>query len=476
MIRGSLRVKLTGILIFTILLLTTAMVITINLVTANRYKVLVRNADLRRAEELTDFFAAYYRAAGSWKGLEDLLHPDTPHRGMGRMRNAPLHWAAEPLLRIIVTDPGGRIVAATAGPANTAPPAVPGTKTGRKLSAGKKIIVDGETAGYLFVGSMIGQRLTPEDSMFLRTITFSVIFVGILSAFIALAAGTITLTKLTEPLQKLITASEKVIQGDLEVRVPESQKDEIGHLGYRFNTMLEALKQSRSQQKRIIADSAHELRTPISLIQGTLEMMLEGIYPMDRSRIKTLHEESVRLGNLVAELSALAQADENHFVMQFDRVNIEELLNLIKKNFDAAAKRLGVNIQVETNPDILIRGNREQLTRLFSNLLSNALRYSPQDSIILISSAKRSGKVYISVTDQGPGVPPNEQQLIFQRFYRIEKSRNRIFGGTGLGLAISREIAESHGGELFIDPGYQDGARFTLVLPELKSEKSEQPG
>ncbi|MFP4384388.1 MAG: ATP-binding protein [Spirochaetia bacterium] len=467
MIRGGLQVRLTAILILTILLLTTAMVVTINLVTVNRYKILVRNADLRRAEGLTDFFASYYRNTGSWSGLDNLLHREMPQKGMGRMRNTPLHWAAEPLLRIIVTDRKGRIVAATAGMSPAGPPALPGTKTGRKLSSGKEITVDGETVGYLFVGSMIGKDLAPEDSLFLRTITFSVILVGVLSAFIALAAGTLTLTKLTEPLLKLIEASEKVTRGDLDVRVPESQKDEIGHLGYRFNSMLDALKLSRSQQKRIIADSAHELRTPISLIQGTLEMMLEGIYPMDRSRIKTLHEESVRLGNLVSELGALAKADENNFFMHFIRIDIKELLNFIIENFDPAAKRLGVDIQAAIKPDTVIKGDKEQLIRLFSNLLSNALRYAPEGSAVFISCEEHSGKVFISVTDQGPGVPGEEHHLVFQRFYRVEKSRNRDLGGTGLGLAISREIAERHGGELYIDPEYSDGARFILVLPQL---------
>ena len=302
----NLRTKLIGSFAVIIVLITAAVILSINVVTETRYRVLVREGDIFLAQSLAPALAEWYAERDSWNGIEPELQRIGAPRGMMGMhppgRTGPM---TQPFARILLTRSDGTVITDTAGivrgsfsPSDSAPPGVP-------------INVGGETVGRLYAGTMIESALSGVDRAFLRALQSAALVAALVTSAIALAVGSLLFRHITAPLSRLSAATRVVASGNLNVRVPAETDDEFGKLGEQFNRMIEALGDSRRAQQRLIADSAHELRTPVTLIQGTLEMMIDGIYPIDRARIESLYDETLRLGKLVSELKELSEADKS---------------------------------------------------------------------------------------------------------------------------------------------------------------------
>ncbi len=303
--------------------------------------------------------------------------------------------------------------------------------------------------------------LTPLEQDFLASVRRAALVGGAVAFAVALLLGTLLATQLSLPLQRLIHATERIAKGDLSHRVAVHTRDEIGRLAEAFNRMAAALQRSEAARKQFLADIAHELRTPLSVIRGNLEGLLDGAFPLTPESLAPVYEETLHLGDLVEDLRILTLADAGHLPLEKERVELGELVEGVVEAVRPVAKEEEIEIVFERDPDLWAYVDPRRIRQVLGNLLSNALRYSPPGSGITVAAHRTGQEIWVSVQDQGPGIPEEELPHIFERFYKVDRSRAE--GGTGLGLAIAKEIVEAHGGRIWAEN--QNGARFTFSVP-----------
>jgi two-component system OmpR family sensor kinase/two-component system sensor histidine kinase BaeS len=227
-----------------------------------------------------------------------------------------------------------------------------------------------------------------------------------------------------------------------------------------------------------MADIAHELRTPITVIQANLEAMLDEVLPLDVEQVAALHDETLLLSRLVGDLRLLSQAEAGVLKLERQETEIGSLIQRVMEKIKVQAQQNGINLEIEIQdnlPRIWIDAVR--ITQVLNNLIGNALRYTPQNGKIIVSATKSTGlgdAIQISVTDTGPGIDPKALPFVFDRFYRADQSRARNSGGSGLGLAIVKQLVEAHGGNVeAISPVFSNtdkgvyGTRITVTLPGM---------
>ncbi|MCS7239791.1 MAG: ATP-binding protein [Candidatus Bipolaricaulota bacterium] len=305
--------------------------------------------------------------------------------------------------------------------------------------------------------------LTPLEQDFLASVRRAALVGGAVAFAVALLLGTLLATQLSLPLQRLIHATERIAKGDLAHRVVLRTRDEIGRLAHAFNRMAEALQNSEAVRKQFLADVAHELRTPLSVIRGNLEAILDGAFPLTPESLVPVYEETLHLGELVEDLRTLTLADTGHLPLEKERVELGELVAGVVEAVRPVAKEEGVEVALQRDPELWVFADPRRIRQVLGNLLSNALRYSPPGSVITVAAQKVGNEVWVSVQDQGPGIPEEDLPHIFERFYKVDKSRSE--GGTGLGLAIAKELVQAHDGRIWAEN--RNGARFTFALPAL---------
>jgi signal transduction histidine kinase len=263
-------------------------------------------------------------------------------------------------------------------------------------------------------------------------------------------------------------------QGDLSQRVPAAGKDELAILGRTFNQMAASLQQAEASRRAMTADIAHELRTPLAVQRAHLEALEDGIYPLSPESLQPIRDQNLLLNRLVEDLRTLALADSGQLALEYTAVDLAALAQRAAERFGPQAAGRGIHIQVGLPPACPpVWADPGRLEQILSNLLSNALRYTPDQGHIQVNLACPSGYVHLQVHDSGPGIPTEALAHVFERFYRADQARSRAEGGSGLGLAIARQLAELHGGALSAANHPQGGALFTLELPAAPAAKPQ---
>ncbi|HYQ71682.1 MAG TPA: ATP-binding protein, partial [Gammaproteobacteria bacterium] len=297
---------------------------------------------------------------------------------------------------------------------------------------------------------------------------------GGIAAVGALVLGSILFFQIVSPVQKVTVAAQKIAAGDLGQRIPTQSQDEIGSLATAFNRMADSLAQHEELRRNLIADVAHELRTPLTVIQGNLEAMLDGILPTSPEEIATLRDETALLARLVADLRLLSLAEAGQLKLERVKTDPAELLVHAVEPFRLQAQSSQVSLELDiasTLPKIEVDVDR--ITQVIRNLLSNALRHTPESGKVTVSCRRDdSQRLLIAVSDSGEGIAPDDLPYVFDRFYRADKSRSRTSGGSGIGLAIVKQLVEAHGGRVWVEsPIFQSldnegfGTRFLVSLP-----------
>ncbi|MDP2815899.1 MAG: ATP-binding protein, partial [Rectinemataceae bacterium] len=344
----------------------------------------------------------------------------------------------------------------------------------KHLVHGVPIMINFELKGTVLVGSMVDSSLSGMSERFLGSITEAIIWAVVVSAGMALILGLILSVQVTSPVAMLTRAVRKVAAGDLSTVVKTTGKsggkDEIAELSESFNIMTEELKRLEDAKKQIIADSAHELRTPVTLIQGTIEAMIDGVYPLDIPTLESVHAETVRLSHLIDMLRELEIIESGKLALKLEKIDCMELVNKAVTLFAASAteKRIVLEVEpLENSPSV--KADYLRMGEVMYNLISNAIKYTPPGGKVVLSihDDKDHGLVFIQVDDSGPGIPAEERERIFERFYRMEKSRSTNLGGRGLGLAIADEITKAHGGTISVGDSVLGGASFVLTLASV---------
>jgi signal transduction histidine kinase len=246
----------------------------------------------------------------------------------------------------------------------------------------------------------------------------------------------------------------------------------MAEVAHAFNSMAERLEKAESLRRNLLADVAHELRNPLHVLQGNLQAILDGVYPLEGEEIGRLLTHTQHLNSLVNDLHELAQAEAKQLPLYKSEVNVAELVKETAATFHPSAVAKEIGLQVELlgkHPIVLV--DKVRLRQVVSNLLNNALHYTAVGGRVQISVAQEGGLVVVRVADSGDGIAAEELPYVFDRFYRADKSRQRDYGHTGLGLAIVKAIVEAHGGEVAAESGGAGrGSTFVVRLP-VKSDK-----
>lgn len=277
--------------------------------------------------------------------------------------------------------------------------------------------------------------------------------------------------RIARPITAVSRAAERVAGGDLSARVTAEPTrgrrppDEVALLARSFDAMAAELERSERQRRTLVADVAHELRTPVAVLRGRLEAMLDGVLPLERSEVARLHRQSELLARLVEDLRVLSLADDARLELDLQEVDLVALAREVLVSFDARARGAGVRLEFAAAPDQLRqRIDRHRLAQVLTNLIDNGLRVTPAGGAVGVEVVATPGGSRVVVRDDGPGLPAGDPERLFERFYRPEESRTRATGGSGLGLPIARTLVAAHGGRLYAEPGDGGGARFVVEL------------
>jgi signal transduction histidine kinase len=264
------------------------------------------------------------------------------------------------------------------------------------------------------------------------------------------------------PLGDVVAAADRAGTGDLTVRVREAGPPFLRSIAHAFNTMIERLQRQDDRRRQLMADVAHELRTPLSVMQGRLEGILDGVYGRDDAQLKEVLEDARLLSRLVEDLRTLANAEAGALVLQREPTDLGVLATETVKSFRAQADAQRVRLSIVVEPGVpLIEIDPIRIREVLTNLIANALQHTPPDGSVSIAIMPRDGSVVIEVRDTGSGVPAGQLDKVFDRFYRGPESR-----GSGLGLAIARKLVAAHGGTIVASSEPGRGATFTITIPQ----------
>lgn len=271
-----------------------------------------------------------------------------------------------------------------------------------------------------------------------------------------------------QPIDRITRTAADIGERDLSRRIDDVAlpDDELGRLARTFNAMLERIELAFERQRRFTADAAHELRTPLALMRGQIDLALarDDLGESERETLANLGADVDRMTRLTSALLTLARGDAYGLELEREPVELADLLDLVAEQYAPLATERGVRIEVDAEP-VTLRADGDRLIQVLVNLMDNALRHAPDGSRIELGCRASNGRARFWVGDQGPGIPPEHLPHIFERFYRVDPGRDRERGGTGLGLAITKLIIEAHGGRIQVERSAPGDTRFTCELP-----------
>jgi two-component system sensor histidine kinase BaeS len=310
------------------------------------------------------------------------------------------------------------------------------------------------------IGTLEARELKPlREEIFLsrsnRFLLLAILVIGGLAIIVSILFS----RRLTRPIKELAHAASAISRGDFKGRASIARHDEVGELSNTFNRMAQVLETQETLRRKLIADVAHELRTPLGVMRGELEGMMDGLIPNDIAHLQSLHDETGRLKKMVDGIEELNQAEASVLSLQKQRFKIKPFLENITERYRNIFSEKGVHIELRCPDDNEINADPERLSQIIVNLLSNALRATNSGGRVLHTALFEAKGLKISVEDTGAGIAENDLPFIFERFYRGSD------GGLGIGLTIVKELAEAHGGSIEAKSIQGKGSEFSVFLP-----------
>lgn len=304
---------------------------------------------------------------------------------------------------------------------------------------------------------------------FEQTLLYSLLAAGVLATVAAALASLLVSRRLVERLRYVLAATSRVAAGRYGERVPVRDDDELGELSQSFNAMARALEEAERRRMEVISDVSHELRTPLSTIRGYVEGLAEGVVEPSQETWTLLYAEFERLGRLVDDLRRLSRAEAGQLDLSMAPMSPAEAVRLAVGGMLPLFDEKNVELKSAVSEDLpSVLADIDRVVQVLSNLLSNALRHTPDGGRVVVKAEASGDEVAFQVTDTGTGIAPEHLERLFERFYRVDKSRSRgeAGGGSGVGLAVSRALVEAMGGRIRAEsPGLGEGATFVFTLP-----------
>lgn len=408
----------------------------------------------------------YYAANSSWEGVQEywqtarytFMNPGggpPPENREGEVRHPE---DRRNFFALIDTD--GFVVLA----------AEPDYALGMRVS--EELIASGTSIQYegQVIGTMLplprDPQLTPEETRFIERSNRAVLEATLIAVAIAVVLAVILSRTMARPLRQLTRAAQNMASGDLEQEVEVRSKDELGELAAAFNQMSLEVSRANKQRRQMTADIAHDLRTPLTVIAGYIESMRDGVLKPTPQRLSLIYNEIERLEALVNDLRLLSQVDAGELPIHPQSISPQTVLERAALPFQHRAEQNQISIQLhapEDLPDLNL--DEARMMQVLSNLIINAFQFTPAGGQITMSAELNNGAVCFSVSDTGQGIPPEELNLVFDRFYRVDSSRQDAGGGSGLGLAIVKALVEAQGGRVAVESVVGEGTTFRIVFP-----------
>ena len=328
------------------------------------------------------------------------------------------------------------------------------------------LVEKGTTVGHVTIGFYGPYFYTDNDLRFLHTLNKLLILAAAIAGMLSFMLGTYMAKRLSSPISRVIKTAEQISEGNFDDRVKEvTGTREIIELTGAINALAENLGKQETLRKRLTADVAHELRTPLANLQSHLEAMIDGIWEPDIERLESCHDEVIRLSKIVSDLETLAHYDGENMVLHKERFDISELIKKTLLNFEKEFRNKNITLTTDMQAQYLV-ADRDKIVQIIVNILSNALKYTNEGGRIAVTVTGDVKNVCISIKDNGNGIAQENLPFIFERFYRADKSRSRTTGGSGIGLTIVKSLVEAHGGTISVDSKLNSGSEFIISLPK----------
>ena len=461
---NRLRVQLILAITLVVLVAVGAIAILIIQTTDSQFRQYVTNSSMQASGGGLEMLVAYYEQQGDWDGVESLLGQAVFFSGPGdQLFPGPSGHTLRPMgrLDVLLADARGKIVYDSAA-----------ELSGKKLSLRQRSKAlpitrsDGGVVGYLLLSTprewtMMGQL----EQQFLSGMRTILIAGAAMAVVLGAIMGALLSQRLTAPLQRLAAAARAVAGGDLDHKVKVEGSTEIVEVGNAFNEMTTALSESERQRQNMVADVAHELRTPLSVIQGNLRAILDDVYRLDKAEISRLYDETRLLSRLVDDLRELALADAGQLRLTQRPTDLAPVIRDSVENLYLGAEAREVSLSASLPEDLpAVQADPDRVSQVLRNLLANALLYTPAGGSVTVSATSANGMVEVAIADTGIGIDPRDLPHIFERFWRADPARVRT-GSTGLGLSIAQSLIEAQGGRIWADSTPGQGSIFRFTLP-----------
>jgi len=453
---GRYARRLAAAFVVTALLAAALTTVLVNVAFSDRFDRYVQDQQQQRVSQLVTAAADSYQQAGGWnrQALDALAAPAAMtgatlqiHDAAGRTVYDTSHSGQLPAMAAMHRQMMGT---GPLGPARSLP-----------------VVVDGRRVGTAVVAVPTG-GLPPGEQAFRSSVNRLLYGGGLTAAAIALLVGVAFARRLTRPVRELTAAAAGFAAGQRDRRAAVTSADELGELAGTFNAMAAAVQREDELRRSFVAAVAHELRTPLAILHSEIEAAQDGVRPTTAELFDSLHDETVRLGRLVADLETLAAADAATFTVRREPV---DLAAVAAAAVDGLASRFSeADIAVTTRlTEVRVTGDPLRLTQVVTNLLTNAAKFTPPGGRVTLSVTRDGQRAVLTVADTGPGIPPDELPHVFDRFFR---GRNARAGGSGIGLTVVAELVAAHAGRMDVSSPAGQGSTFRVTLPATSSPRS----
>jgi signal transduction histidine kinase len=484
--KNRLIFKLMGAFLLVIVISALVIYLLITQATQNAFRLYTTQNSQLWAQRLSPDFASFFIQMNSWQGVDTFIQSSLVGaggpgmNGMGFGRGAGreqgmgaaggMGWMGGMGQRLILADAHGKVVA------DTEKALIGSLLTEMELASGAPISVQGQRVGTLVVGPTNVPSVANPAGIFLASVNRSILISILVAGLISLVLVLIFSIQITKPIRQMQKAAAGIADGDLTQRVPSGSKDELGSLAETFNEMAGSLAKAQTERQQFLADVAHELRTPLAVIQANTEGMQDGVLPVDLEQVNTIHAQTLLLGRLINDLRLLSLAEAGELHLERQAASLHDLLQSTVDHFQAQCGQKGVTLCLSAAQDLpQVSIDLDRIKQVLNNLLSNAIRYTPEGGTITVSAIRAetsdAEEARVAVSDTGPGIPAEALPHVFDRFYRADKSRTRASGGSGLGLAIVKQLVEAHHGRVWAESPIEyessqaRGTRITFTLP-----------
>lgn len=455
--------------------ITAVLIISIVAVVFNVYFTTYRADNVETIAKFAASRIAYdYERVGNlnmldYNSLVSLLGPDENTSLMVFDNNGNSIYDSNDLLSSVASAGGDTVIASDKDAQRAA------TLSNATQVAVAEITPDGRSIGTVRIWVYGSDGMMSKVDLGLRDSVFEALFIaGLIAVLIAILIGFWFSHTLISPIKRIADVADEIANGNFSARTGIHGRGEIGRLGDTFDTMADSIERDRKLEMRLTSDVAHELRTPLMAIQATVEAMQDGVYETDAEHLALVNGEVRRLSRLVDALLKLSRLEMRSQPMNEEICDLGELAETIVASHELFAKDSGLRLKAHVNDRVKAYCDRDMIRQAVANLISNAVRYTPEGGRIDVYVRRDGDYAAIDVADTGIGLTPEEERMVFSRFWRADAGRARENGGLGIGLAVVKEIITRHGGKVGVRGVKDVGATFTLLLPLYNEEQSQR--